>query len=88
MRLRCANLATSATDGAKRRDEMSILTAAATKATMTRAVAIATVERELAMAEEAYSASELVEIEREADSLIAAARNPAMRGYGWISFAD
>lgn len=67
---------------------MSILTATAPKATMTRAATIATVERELAMSEEAYSASELAEIEREADALIAAARNPAMRGYGWLSFRD
>ena len=67
---------------------MTTLPAAAPKASMTRATAIETVERELAMAPEAYSADEIIEIEREADALIAAANNPAMRGYGWISFAD
>ena len=67
---------------------MSIMTATAPKATMTRAEAIETVERELATAEEAYSAEEIAEIERKADALIRAARNPSMRGYGWITFAD
>jgi hypothetical protein len=67
---------------------MSILTASAPKGEMTRATAIETVERELETAPEAYSLEEIAEIEREADALIAAASNPAMRGYGWISFTD